>query len=280
MRHPFDLLRIAPLASLALVNLAGCGQPAAPPEAIPTPPAVIRRDEPRPAMSPVVAPAPAVNASFDTERDRAFAEFVEQKSGGMVGEVAVGIERKGLLQVVLGRDASPDDTLPLVKSMVAGARKDFPDKAFTVAAFDPSRKPILKAHYEPGQGIRYELAGSDSASASGPASASTATRPATEPTAASRGLDDQDRRFQSWAMDKGKDFLRYVQADLRRSGRIWFGVTPAVKPADVPDLTKALLQGARAEFPGRELVATVFDPEGGRIGRATLANDGQVSWEK
>ena len=29
-------------------------------------------------------------------------------------------------------------------------------------------------------------------------------------------------------------YLRYVEADLERNGRLWFGVTPDVKPADVP----------------------------------------------
>jgi hypothetical protein len=56
-------------------------------------------------------------------------------------------------------------------------------------------------------------------------------------------------------------------------------VTRDVKPADVPDLTRSLLQGARKEFPRRDLVATVFDPEGERIGRARLGSDGEIRWE-
>ena len=45
-------------------------------------------------------------------------------------------------------------------------------------------------------------------------------------------------------------------------------------------LTKALLEGARTEFPRRELTATVFDPEGERIGRATLSADGHIHWAR
>ena len=49
---------------------------------------------------------------------------------------------------------------------------------------------------------------------------------------------------------------------------------------DVKPLTRSLLEGARKEFPGRDLVATVFDPEGERIGRARLGRDGEVHWEQ
>ena len=64
--------------------------------------------------------------------------------------------------------------------------------------------------------------------------------------------------------------LRYVEADLERHGRLWFGITREVKPADVRPLTQSLLEGARKEFPSGDLVATVFDPDGERIGRAHL----------
>jgi hypothetical protein len=58
------------------------------------------------------------------------------------------------------------------------------------------------------------------------------------------------------------------------------GVTRDVKPVYVPELTRSLLEGAHREFPGQELVATVFAPDGERIGRAHLGSDGRVRWER
>ena len=96
----------------------------------------------------------------------------------------------------------------------------------------------------------------------------------------SRAGHERDVKFAEWAEEHGKAYLRYVQADLDRNGRLWFGVNSSVKPADVPELTKSLLEGAQKEFPRRDLMATVFDPEGERIGRATLKADGQVQWQR
>jgi len=93
-------------------------------------------------------------------------------------------------------------------------------------------------------------------------------------------VTEEDRKFALWAEEHGNSYLRYVEADLEKHGRLWFGVTREVKPADVPELTRSLLEGARKEFPRGDLVATVFDPEGERIGRAQLAADGKVRWEK
>jgi len=81
-------------------------------------------------------------------------------------------------------------------------------------------------------------------------------------------------------MDKGRDLLRYVEADLDRHGRLWFGVTDKVAPDEVRVLTQSLLEGARTEFPRRELTATVFDPQGEKIGTATLGADGQARWSR
>jgi hypothetical protein len=94
------------------------------------------------------------------------------------------------------------------------------------------------------------------------------------------GTTERDRRFAGWALQKASRYLRYVQADLERRGRLWFGVTREVRPDDVAELTKSLLEGAQQEFPRRELTATVFDPDGGRIGRATLAPGGRVHWSR
>lgn len=96
----------------------------------------------------------------------------------------------------------------------------------------------------------------------------------------SPGVTEADRKFARWAEEHGRDYLRYVQADLDRHGRLWFGITREVKPADVRDLTRALLEGARKEFPRRDLTATVFDPDGERIGRARLAPDGDLQWRE
>lgn len=71
-----------------------------------------------------------------------------------------------------------------------------------------------------------------------------------------------------------------MQADLERHGRLWFGVTRQVKPDDVPELTRSLLEGARTEFPDRPLQAVVFDLEGERIGTAALGPDGKVNWSR
>jgi hypothetical protein len=93
-------------------------------------------------------------------------------------------------------------------------------------------------------------------------------------------VTERDQAFAAWAEAHGKSMLRYVEADLERHGRLWFGVTRDVKPEEVRPLTKSLLEGARKEFPKGELVATVFDPDGERIGRARLDRNGDVHWEK
>jgi hypothetical protein len=258
-------------AWVLLFLVAGCGPGAvleAPPQETATAPPVRYPAEVEPAR-PAGGKA---DVSFETERDGRFAEFVRDTAGGLVREVAVGLERSGRMQVVLGEQTAPEDTLPLTKSLVAGARKDFADRPFTLVVFDPSKAPILKARYEPGQGVRYQVVND------APAADETAS-PASGPVAP-RAATEKDRRFAVWAMDKGRDFLRYVEADLDRNGRLWFGVTGAVQPDDVPALTKSLLEGARTEFPRRELTATVFDPEGERIGTATLGADGKVRWSR
>jgi len=51
-------------------------------------------------------------------------------------------------------------------------------------------------------------------------------------------------------------------------------------PEDVRDLARALLEGASKEFPRRELVATVFDPQGERIGRARRTARGDIEWQR
>ncbi len=94
------------------------------------------------------------------------------------------------------------------------------------------------------------------------------------------GVTARDQKFAAWAEGEARPLLRYVEADLERHGRLWIGITREVKPEDVKPLARSLLLGARKEFPGGELVATVFDPEGERIGRARLERDGEVQWEK
>ncbi len=68
----------------------------------------------------------------------------------MVRKAAVGLEKQGMLNVEISPAVAPDDTLPLTRSLMAGARKDFPDQPITIAVFDPQGEPILKARYRPG----------------------------------------------------------------------------------------------------------------------------------
>lgn len=209
--------------------------------------------------------------SYDTDKDRRFADFLRENSGGMVRQAAVGIDKAGKLRVQLDRTASPDDTLPLTKSILAGARKDFPGHPFVLSVYDPQGEPVLRARVAEGGDVRYEVVHDEGGRA--PATGGTS-----DPVARS-GRSDADRKFAEWAEEHGHKYLRYVQADLERSGRLWFGVTRDVKPNDVPELTKSLLEGAHNAFPRREIVATVFDPDGERIGRAKLGSDGEVRWD-
>lgn len=217
--------------------------------------------------------------SYDTEKDRRFADFLREKSGGMVRQAAVGVEREGKLRIQVDRSVSPDETLPLTTSILAGARKDFPDRAFILSVYDPEGEPILRARVDPEGGVRYQVVHDEGESRPSSDARSPGPGAPTDPLARS-GRTDADRKFADWAEEHGRRYLRYVQADIERHGRLWFGMTRDFKPADVPDLTRSLLEGAHREFPGKEVVATVFDPGGERIGRAHLGTDGRVQWEQ
>jgi hypothetical protein len=266
-----------------LLAAAGClPTPGEPPAA---PPASPGYSVQRPAETGSAPPPAAVTrsagepeVSWDTERDGRYARFLRDHSGGMIRKAAVGIEKHGTLRVEIDRSVAPDDTLPLTRSLMAGARKDFPDRSFILSLYDPDGKPILKARYRPDHGVDYKIVHGDEAHGA-TAPAPSPSDAAAEPTSRS-GVTEADRRFSAWAEDHGRAFLRYVQADLERHGRLWFGVTRDVKPADVPDLTRSLLEGAHKEFPRREIVATVFDPDGEKIGTARLGPDGKVRWER
>jgi hypothetical protein len=265
-----------------LVAVVGCG-PEAPP-----PPVVVEQPPPlpaqrRPRAEPPARRGPSTDISYDTDKDRRFAEFVREKAGGMVKAVAVGLERKHTFRVELGDEASPEDTLPLTKSLMKGATKDFPDQPITLAVYDPSGAPILKAHYRPGHDIRYEVAHAEGRTRpkAGPSDEEFREAPAAPPAKVHLGgATETDRRFAEWAMKTAPDYLRYVEPDLDRHGRLWLGITREVKPEDVKPLTKSLLEGARTEFPRKELAATVFDPDGERIGKATLDARGELVWTK
>src|SRR5262249_48066537 len=171
----------------------------------------------------------------------------------------------------------------LPKRVMAGARQDFPGQPITLKVFDPTGQPILSARFRPDHGVSYQLAHGGSSSAG----RQEASRPepggqapgAADPLARS-GVTERDQKFAAWAEEHGRAYLRYVQADLDRNGRLWFGVPREVKPADVPELTRSLLEGAMKEFPRRELTATVFDPEGERIGKAHLDSRSRIRWER
>jgi hypothetical protein len=259
------------LGFLALLTLAGCMPSTTDPvDSTPVSKPDARRVYPAP-DTPTKA-----KVTGDTERDQAFARFLGEHSGGMIARASVGIEKLGLLRVVLDRSVRPEDTLELTKSIMTGARKEFPDRPINLAIFDPGEEPILKARYRPGQGVRYEIAHQKPGSVPPDVPEGAGDGPSTSKS----GVTEQDRKFAAWAEDHGRRFLRYVEADLERNGRLWFGVTREVKPADLPELTKSLLEGARQEFPRKDLVATVFDPEGERIGMAHLEAGGKVRWEK
>lgn len=218
---------------------------------------------------------PAAEISYETDRDRRFAEFVRETVGPMVKAVAVGLEKKNTLKLELGEATKPEDTLPLTKSLMVGARKDFPDQPIALSVYDPSGSRILTAHYQPGEDVRYELARGGHSGEPAPRPSAPSPIPTEE-----RGVSAKDRKFAQWAMDHGRDYLRYVEPDLERSGRLWFGVTRKVKPDDVRELTSSLLEGASKEFPDRELTASVFDPEGEQIGNATRDLRGRVHWAR
>ncbi len=285
--HNIRPAALAGYAALALV--AGCNQTATEPRQAPvesrssaTTGVPASRTEPG---RDVIPPSRQENPkfSFDTENDRRFADFLREKSAGMVRQAAVGVDRAGKLRIQLDRSVSPDETLPLTKSILAGAHKDFPGKAFVLSIYDPQGEPVLRARVNAEGSTRYEVVhdeggggggGTRTASGGGQVGLDSA-----DPLARS-GRTEADRKFAAWAEDHGRSYLRYVQADLERNGRLWFGVTREVKPADVPDLTKSLLEGAHREFPRQEILATVFDPSGERIGRAHLGSGGQVRWEQ
>jgi hypothetical protein len=270
-------------ASLGICGAAaafGCTGPVA--DSTPATPVQAPIEVRRPASptSRVNTPAEQVDAgrpevSSDTERDAKFARFIQEHSAGMIKKAAVGIEKKGELKIEISRDIEPDDTLPLTKSLMAGARKDFPDRPITLSLYDPQGDPILKARYRVGEGVHYQIAHGDAKSGT---QGNAPTAPKTNPLERG-GVTEKDQAFAQWAEGHGRGMLRYVEADLERHGRLWFGVSRDVKPAEVRPLTKSLLEGARKEFPKADLVATVFDPEGERIGKARLGRDDEVHWE-
>lgn len=290
MKH----LRSGRVGCVLLLLIAGCTPPpAADHDTTATTPSPTTSDRPStradsrdssPRETTAAGREGRTNISWDTDRDRVFAEFLRDKAGSMLRDAAVGIERRGVLRVRLDESVNPDDTLDLTKSLMAGARKDFPDRPIRLELKDPKGDPILNARYQPGQGIQYDLAGepgggTEISETRGSGTADSRTDADSGPLARS-GRTRKDREFAAWAEDHGRAYLRYVQADLERNGRLWFGVTGEVKPRDVPDLTRSLLSGASKEFPGREIVATVFDPDGEKIGRARLGKGDRIDWER
>ena len=220
-----------------------------------------------------------VEVSWETEGDAKFAKFLRDNSAGMIKKAAVGLEKRGELKVEISRAVEPEDTLTLTKSLMAGARKDFPERPITLSLYDPQDAPILKARYKPGEGVHYQIAHGNSQGQTAAPPTATSSKSAGDPLTRG-GVTERDQAFALWAESHGKAMLRYVEADLDRHGRLWFGVTRDVKPEEVRPLTKSLLEGAHKEFPKGELVATVFDPEGERIGRAHLERNGDVRWEE
>jgi hypothetical protein len=266
--------------AMTAVLLGGCNAPTT--ETAPAPPDGSTATPSAPVESQDVIPRGRQENprfSYETEKDRRFADFLREKSGGMVRQAAVGVEREGKLRIQVERSVSPDETLPLTRSILAGARRDFPGRAFTLSVYDPHGEPILRARVDPESGVRYQVVHDEGGSNRPSGVLETGGGSKADPLARS-GRTEADRKFADWAEDHGRRYLRYVQADLEQNGRLWFGVTRDVKPADVPELTRSLLEGAHREFPSKALVATVFDPDGERIGRAHLGSDGRIQWEQ
>ncbi len=71
---------------------------------------------------------------------------------------------EGKLRVQVDKSVSPDDTLPLTKSILAGARKDFPGRSFVLSVYDPQGEPILRARVDGEGGVRYEVVHEDGGS--------------------------------------------------------------------------------------------------------------------
>ena len=89
----------------------------------------------------------------------------------------------------------------------------------TVSVYDPTGEPILKAFYEPQEGVRYEVAQTKDSPRRTVASARPGVGATTAPRSAPRGgLSDKDRKFADWAMTKGGDYLRWLSAGLFNAG--------------------------------------------------------------
>ena len=126
--------------------------------------------------------------SWQTARDQKFAKFLRDNSGGMIRKAAIGIERKGVIQIELDKSVAPDDTLGLTKSVMAGARMDFPGQPITLKMFDPAGQPILTAKFRPDHGVSYQLAHGESSSAA-PEQKTHRSQPARRPISRSTVLD-------------------------------------------------------------------------------------------
>jgi hypothetical protein len=66
----------------------------------------------------------------------------------MIAKAAVGIERKGELRVELDSSVAPEDTLNLTRSILSGARKDFPDRPITLTMYDVIAGKLLNRAYD------------------------------------------------------------------------------------------------------------------------------------
>lgn len=269
-------------AVFAILAGAGCNPMAT--EAPPRPrqaPVEARRPAP-PAPGPTASrPAGGFEMRADTPHDRVYAEYLRDKAGGMLRGARVGVERKQLVEVKLDRSVPPEDTRELTKSLLSGIRKEFPGKPFRLKVFDPNGKGILTATYDPETGVQLRRGTENRQSAEDHTASNAPPPPAPDPNSADPSeKTGKDREFEKWALGKAHQYLRYVDANLDREGKVWLGVTKETRPGDVKDLTRSLLEGAQQEFPRRELVATVFDPNGDKIGHATLSRDGSVDWKE
>lgn len=254
-----------------LLFMAGCTQPSN--DSIATvQPASVDRATPFPAPD---LPSRA-EITGDTDQDRAFGKIVELHSEGMIARASIGLERLGLLRLVLDRSASPEQVLGMTRKLLRAARKDYPERPISLALFDPGEEPILKARFRPGHGVRYEVVHRKPGEVQPGGEPSTIETPGHDVASISTsGETDKDRIFAAWAAKQGGPRLRYVEANVERNGRLWIGLASDANPAE---LVKMIFDKAQDEFQREDLVAMAFDTEGRPVGKARVVSGGVIDW--
>jgi hypothetical protein len=82
----------------------------------------------------------------NTPVGQTFGDWVVQTSRGLVQDAYVRDNNK--LGVVISPQVSPNEVRPLVRSLVAGFHRNFPDQDVKVLVYAPDKKLILTAQYD------------------------------------------------------------------------------------------------------------------------------------